>query len=142
MGLSPARWLIDKSAFYRLRRREVAEIMFPQIAAGLAGVSIVTELEMGFSARSLADYRETRSGLVDLLLPVALPYRAEARAREVQASLVERGTDRAVGVADLLIAATAELEGLTVWHYDSDFDVIAEVTGQPTEWIVPRGSVD
>ncbi len=44
-------------------------------------------------------------------------------------------------VADLLLAATGEFEGLTVLHYDTDLDVIAEVTGQPTEWVVPRGTV-
>ncbi len=142
MGLSPARWLIDKSAIYRLQRPEVAETVHSQVAAGLVGVSIVTELEMGFSARSTADYRNTRRELVDHLLPVAIPYRAEARAREVQAVLVERGQHRSAGVADLLIAATAEIEVLTVWHYDADFDVIAAVTGQATEWVVPRGSED
>lgn len=34
---------------------------------------------------------------------------------------------------DLIIAATAELAGLTVLHLDKDFEIIAEVTGQPTE---------
>jgi hypothetical protein len=42
---------------------------------------------------------------------------------------------------DLLVAAVAELEGAVVWHYDEDFDRIAEVTGQPTEWVAPRGSL-
>jgi predicted nucleic acid-binding protein len=45
-------------------------------------------------------------------------------------------------VADLLIAATAEIKDLTVWHYDADFEVIAEVTGQAAEWVVPRGTAD
>jgi hypothetical protein len=31
---------------------------------------------------------------------------------------------------------------LTVLHYDGDYDMIAKVTGQPTEWVVPRGSAD
>lgn len=34
---------------------------------------------------------------------------------------------------DLIIAATAELAGLTVLHLDQDFEVIAQVTGQPVE---------
>jgi predicted nucleic acid-binding protein len=34
---------------------------------------------------------------------------------------------------DLIVAATAELAGLTVVHLDKNFDLIAEVTGQPTE---------
>jgi Pyruvate/2-oxoacid:ferredoxin oxidoreductase gamma subunit len=29
---------------------------------------------------------------------------------------------------------------LIVLHYDSDFERISSVTGQPHEWIVPRGS--
>ncbi|GMV07607.1 MAG: hypothetical protein AMXMBFR53_38820 [Gemmatimonadota bacterium] len=38
--------------------------------------------------------------------------------------------------------AAAEAAGLTVLHYDADFDRIGEVTRQPTEWVVPRGTVD
>jgi len=29
-----------------------------------------------------------------------------------------------------------------VLHYDRDFDLIAEVTGQPVEWVVPYGTAD
>jgi predicted nucleic acid-binding protein len=142
VGLSPARWLIDKSALYRINHPEVAEVLREHLAAGRVGVSIVTELEMGYSARSASDYRETRQKLIEHLLPVTTPYQAEARAREVQRMLVERGQHRCAGVADLLLAATAEVEGLTIWHYDADFDVIAAVTGQAAAWIVPRGTVD
>ena len=71
----------------------------------------------------------------------ATPLRAEDRSREVQSARVERGQHRAVSVPDLLIAATAEIEGLTVLHYDADFDLIAEITGQSMEWVVPRGSI-
>jgi predicted nucleic acid-binding protein len=140
--VTPARWLLDNSALSRLDRTEVAAILVPQIGSGVVGVSILTELEVGFSARSTVDYRTTRRSIVDRLLPVSLPFRAEQRAREVQAMLVERGQHRSAGVADLLIAATAEIENLTVWHYDADFDLIAEVTGQAAEWVVPRGTVD
>ena len=35
----------------------------------------------------------------------------------------------------------AEVAGLTLLHYEADFDQVAEVTGQPTEWAVPRISV-
>jgi hypothetical protein len=31
---------------------------------------------------------------------------------------------------------------LIVVHYDADFDRIAAVTGQPTEWIAQPGSID
>jgi hypothetical protein len=26
-------------------------------------------------------------------------------------------------------------------HYDADYDRISEVTGQPTQWVRPRGSL-
>jgi hypothetical protein len=45
-------------------------------------------------------------------------------------------------VPELLIAAAAETEGLIVLHYDADFDRIADVTGQRSEWVVPGGSID
>ncbi len=64
-----------------------------------------------------------------------------ARTLEIQALLAERSQHRGVSVPDLLIAACAERAGLVVLHYDADFDRIARVTGQPTRWVVPRGSV-
>jgi predicted nucleic acid-binding protein len=141
MGLTPARWLVDKSALTRLARPEVNEALWLPITRGTVGVSICTELEMGFSARSADDYQETREKLVNRLVPVAIPLQAENRAREVQAALIARGQHRAVSVPDLLIAATAEIEDLTVLHYDADFDLIAEITGQPCEWVVPKGTL-
>ena len=63
------------------------------------------------------------------------------RAFEVQGQLWHTGRVRAVGFPDLLIAAVAEREQVTILHYDGDFDMIAEVTAQPSRWVVPRGSV-
>ena len=47
--------------------------------------------------------------------------------------LADRGQHRTPSIPDLIIAATAELAGLTVLHLDKDFDLIAEITGQPME---------
>ncbi len=135
------RWLIDKSALWRVGRPSIADVLQSRMSLGLVGISIATELEIGFSAQSFDGYRKMRSRLIDALVPVALPLRAEDRARDVQSALVERGQHRAVSVPDLLIAATAEIEGLTVLHYDAHFDLLAEITGQPMEWVVPRGSI-
>jgi predicted nucleic acid-binding protein len=63
------------------------------------------------------------------------------RAVEVQDLLAVRSQQRVGKLADLLIAAAAEAADLVVLHYDHDFDHISRVTGQPTEWIVPAGSV-
>lgn len=139
--MTPLSWLVDKSALWRLEDAQVGQVILGRMTSGAVGVSIVTELEMGFSARSSEDYALMRQRYLDELPAVPLPFRAEERAREVQLALVQRGHHRSAGVADLLIAATAEVEGLTLLHYDADFDLIAEVTAQPMEWVVPRGSI-
>jgi predicted nucleic acid-binding protein len=142
MAVSPATWLVDKSVLARLARPEVREVVLPRIQAGRIAISIVTELEIGYSARSVDDYLTTRRTLVDYLVPILIAPRAERRAREVQAELVRRGQHRATSIPDLLMAAAAEVEQLSVLHYDADFELIASITGQPAEWVVPRGSVD
>jgi predicted nucleic acid-binding protein len=63
------------------------------------------------------------------------------RAVEVQDVLAARSQQRGAKIADLLIAAAAEIAELVVLHYDRDFDLIADVTGQPSEWIVSAGTV-
>ena len=57
----------------------------------------------------------------------------EDRAVPVQLALAGKGQHRAPSIPDLLIAAAAELGGLTVLHLDKDFDLIASITGQPAE---------
>jgi predicted nucleic acid-binding protein len=52
---------------------------------------------------------------------------------EVLTLLADRGQHRALSIPDLIIAATAELTGLTILHLDKDFEVIARVTGQSVE---------
>jgi hypothetical protein len=44
--------------------------------------------------------------------------------------------------AGVVVSAVAEATSLTLLHYDVDFDLIASVTGQSSQWIVQRGSID
>jgi predicted nucleic acid-binding protein len=62
----------------------------------------------------------------------------EDRAWELQMMLADRGQHRAPSIPDLLIAATAEKTGLTVLAIDKDFDLIAEITGQPVQTLAVR----
>lgn len=66
---------------------------------------------------------------------------AMERALAVHRELAVRCQHRHFRLPDLIIAATAEFHGATVLHYDADYDRIAAVTGQPTEWVVARGSL-
>ncbi len=127
-------WLIDKSALVRLATSEDAEAWVERIGRGLVHITAVTLLEVGFSARSGTDLRGASNRPPLSLMPVEYFTPAmEQRAVEVQMLLADRGRHRAPAVPELLIAATAERAGLTVLHVDKDFDVIADVTGQPME---------
>lgn len=63
--------------------------------------------------------------------------RAYDRAWQVQETLIQRGQHRRAGAVDLVVAATAELQGLTLLHRDRDFECIAAVTGQALQWYGP-----
>jgi predicted nucleic acid-binding protein len=112
------------------------------IASGLLATCSVTDLEQLFSARSGTEHREWRSDIELRFGHVPIDQRALDRAIEVQGLLADRGQHRGATIPDLMVAAVAERAALTVLHYDSDFDLIATVTGQEVEWVVPRGSVD
>lgn len=127
-------WLIDKSALARLGHSRDAAEWAARIQRGLVGISTLTRLEVGFSARSASDL--SRAFHTAPLAAMPLEYLTPAiedRAVEVQRLLAERGRHRAPSIPDLLIAATAELTGRTVLHLDKDFDLIASLTGQPVE---------
>jgi predicted nucleic acid-binding protein len=132
LAVSP--WLIDKSALVRLTASPDAAEWAGRVERGLVRIATVTRLEVGYSARSGP---ELRAGLrqppmssmpVEYLTPAI-----EDRAVEILALLADRGQHRAPSIPDLIIAATAELAGLTVLHLDKDFEVIAAITGQPVE---------
>lgn len=50
--------------------------------------------------------------------------RAYDRAWKVQEALTTRGEHRSAGPVDLVLAATAELQGLPLLHRDRDFECI------------------
>ena len=129
-------WLIDKSALVRLADSPDALAWVNRIERGLVRISTVTRLEVGFSARSADDLRAgvARPPLARMPAEYLTPA-MEERAVEVQLVLAERGQHRAASIPDLLVAATAELGQLTLLHLDKDFELIAQVTGQPVERI-------
>lgn len=102
----------------------------------------MVKLELLHSARNGSDYDSLSDDLA-VLHDCALPGEAWTRVFEVYRDLAHQGGmhQRSVKHADLLIAAAAELAGVTVLHYDEDYDRIAAVTGQPVEWLAPRGSL-
>lgn len=130
--------LVDTSAYSQIRRHPEAADRYTSLAArGLLATCHVVSGEVLYSMPDLAAIRAMRATLEGLwYLP--LTEWAESRALETLIRLAERGKHRAAKIGDLQIAAVAEQFQATLLHYDHDFDDIADITGQPTEWITPR----
>jgi predicted nucleic acid-binding protein len=120
---------------FRILQADLRKAWSDQLAAGVIAICPIVELEFLYSARSLADRLEKQRLIRDLFGWVAMHERAYERAGEVQQLLTENGTHRSAGPVDLLIAATAERERLTVLCDDHDFQTVAAVTGQPVKLV-------
>ena len=129
--MSSLTWLIDKSALVRLGASPDAEEWANRIERGLVHVCSVTLLEVGYSART-GPVRARTPPLSAMPVEYSTPA-IEDRAIDVQGQLAERGQHRAPSIPDLLIAATAEISNRIVLHLDRDFELIAQLTGQPLE---------
>lgn len=139
--MAVARYLVDKSAWARVTTPGIMLALQSLISRGLIGTCGIIDLELLYSARNGVEHDEFRADRNEFeWFPIT--NEVVTRAIEVQGLLATQGAHRAVGIADLLIAATAERHELVVLHYDADYELVAKVTGQPMEWIVPRGSVD
>jgi len=132
--------LLDTSVLTRLRHATVRATIEPLAEQGQLARAGISDLEIGYSARSAEEWDELAEALSAFEL-VETNDDHLRRARQVQRLLAARH-QRGRKVPDLLIAAAAESAGLAVVHYDADFDRIAGVTGQACEWVVPAGTVD
>ena len=132
--------LLDTSVLTRLRQTSIREEVEPRAARSELARAGISDLEIGYSARSAGEWDPLAEALqaFELVETTAEHLR---RARQVQRQLASKH-QRGRKVPDLLVAAAAEARNLTVLHYDTDFDRIAAVTGQLCDWIVPAGSVD
>jgi predicted nucleic acid-binding protein len=132
--------LLDTSVLTRLRRSAIRDALEPKAQRGELARAGISDLEIGYSARNAAEWDQL-AGALEIFELVETTAEHVRRARQVQ-RLLAAGHQRGRKVPDLLVAAAAEARGLTVVHYDTDFDRIAAVTGQSCEWVVPAGSVD
>jgi len=135
-------YLADTSAWHRAAHPEVAAAWERRLAANSVATCSLVRLEILYSARSAQDYDQLGAELRALQKLPCGEAQLE-RALVVQRQLAHRGGlhHRSVKIPDLIIAASAEAAGAILWHYDEDYDRIAEITGQPVEWIAARGSL-
>jgi len=139
--MAVARYLPDTSVWARLQRPAVLSAFAPLVDRGLVGTCAIVDLEILYSARTGKEHDHFRSQRSAFEYFPTTDEIAQ-RAIEVQGMLAKRSQHRSVSIPDLIIAATAERNVLTVLHYDGDYDRIAQITGQATEWIVPAGTAD
>ncbi|MEU1882852.1 PIN domain nuclease [Streptosporangium sp. NPDC020072] len=137
--MDAAQFLIATTALARFLRPDADRYGWDQAAvAGLIAVCPITEFEFLSSARSITDREQGVEDLRLLFGWTPIDDRAYDRAWKVQEALTRRGRHRSAGPVDLVIAATAELRGLTLLHRDRDFECIARVTGQALQWYGPE----
>ena len=133
-------YLVDKSALARFPLPAVSAVLTPLFDAGRVATCSMIDLEMLYSARNHVEITALRRERRALVQVPILPADFE-RAMDVMILLAGAGQHRSARIPDLLVAAAAERAGLSILHYDQDFDRIAEATGQRAEWVVPRGSL-
>ncbi len=134
-------YLADKSAWEQARYDNRAlERLVELRDEGQLATCLVSTAEMLYSARNVDAFARWRLDLASLSYLEMTPA-AERHVIDVMSALALRGQHR-TSIPDLILAAIAHLHSAVVLHYDSDYERIAEVTGQPQEWIIPRGTGD
>ncbi|MGH8999706.1 MAG: PIN domain-containing protein [Acidimicrobiia bacterium] len=140
--MTPA-YLADKSALARWDEPAVAAVLDPALAAGLLWRCPPVELEVLYSCQTPSEYAAIHQERSDSYNQAPLEPEVGAVALELQAALARAGQLRSVGPMDLLIAAVAVHHGLTVLHYDHDFEILAGADARLAHrWVAARGSVD
>ncbi len=141
----PQRLLLDLSAWARSSHPLVRPNWSAYLATDRLLCHPVFALELLHNAINPPGYQQLRNDIedgFDWLWP-------DRETAEIALRLQERlATTAVVGqrvkTADILIAALAVQHGVSVLHYDSDYDEIAERGGEPFEsvWIAARGSLE
>lgn len=124
---APERYLIDASAFWRIKRDPtLGSAWESHLDRGLVLICPVTELEICHKASRPHHETYTRE-FATTYLRTELHHDAGNRARDIQQAMVAKGTNSGAGPIDLLLAATAWAYRYVILHDDGDYDAIAHV---------------
>lgn len=134
-------FLIDTSVMHRQTHQIVSDRLEHLATQRVLYRCAVVDLEVLYSAASPADYERRRTALNNGYVDLPITPRVMTRALDTQRRLAAASQHRGVSLADLVIAACAAEHEAVVVHYDADYDRIAATTGQPVEWVTPRGSI-
>ena len=133
--------LADTSAWTNRHKDPAVDRDFEErILADEVATCPMVVMELLWTTQSQQEFEDLRRDL-DALAKVPNDQDSWDRAMDVWRELVVQGRHRQVKIPDLLVAASADIAGLPVCHYDRDFDVIATITGQRVRAIAPIGSL-
>ena len=139
-------YLADTSAWLLAQRRdaplELRKSFAELVSSGEIALCGPVQWELLHSSNNAAEFESRREDL-DAIDMAPFANADWKRALDIGHELAKLGGSlhRAPSMPDVMVAVAAERAGITVLHYDKDFDLIAGVTGQPCEWIAPKGSV-
>ncbi len=139
--MAVATHIADTSAMARMGHQAVEDVLHPLLSRGLLGTCGILNLEALYSAQSPTDYKKIAAWRNSTLEYFETDERDFERAQDIQAQLAALSMHRAVSLPDLIIAAVAERNRLTLLHYDADFDHVVALTGQAAAWVTPRGTL-
>lgn len=112
-------------------RERVVQLVESQAVATCTPVM----LEVFRSARNVKDFESLKNGFT-ALHHVPITTEVESQALDMQEALIRAGQHRGVSYVDLLVAACARSVGISLLHYDRDYERIAKISGQTVEWVV------
>ena len=137
--MAEPRYLVDTSVLARADIEAVGSRLEKLVVAGKLWTCRAVDLELVYATRA----REVAEVILDRLVLPEAPITPEVmnRALQVAGLMASKRAHRGAKPTDLIIAAAAERRGLTVLHYDQDFERIARITGQATEWVARPGSL-
>jgi predicted nucleic acid-binding protein len=134
-------YLADTSVLIKQRQHAEVRNRFERLSIqGRLAICQMSALEFLNNAQDPHGY-ETIWGALRIHRWLDVTTDAMDRAMDTHRRFAEKSQHRRFSLPDLVIAATAEQYNATVLHYDDDFDRIAAITGQPVEWVAPRGSL-
>ena len=138
--MAKTQYLVDTSVLGRAHQRRVGDRLEQLARDGQMWTCRLIDLEVAYGARArdVLDIIDERSALREAPISQSVM----DRALQVAGLLAKSGRHRGAKPVDLVIAAAAEASDLSVLHYDTDYDRIADVTNQPTEWMAPAGTLD
>ncbi|MFI6582286.1 PIN domain-containing protein [Embleya sp. NPDC050493] len=124
-------YLADTSALVRFYRGQTSEAWHQPFAAGRVGLCEPIRLEFLRGTGGQAACEALDKLTKEMLPHFHVPDSVWTDAAALHLRLREKSQHECASVVDLVVSITAARHNLVLLHADRDFEVIAQLTGQP-----------